>query len=138
VKNIPFSKTLIACAASAWFIPNAVWAQSENDVLREVKVISATPLEGVGLSIDQIPSNVQVIHAKDDLSGANNLADLLNSNLGSVNIVNSTGNPFQNDVTYRGFMATSLLGAPVGLSVYLDGVRNERTLWLQHQLGPDS
>lgn len=123
MKNIPFSKTLIACAASAWFIPNAVWAQSENDVLREVKVISATPLEGVGLSIDQIPSNVQVIHAKDDLSGANNLADLLNSNLGSVNIVNSTGNPFQNDVTYRGFMATSLLGAPVGLSVYLDGVR---------------
>ncbi|MCP2789032.1 Plug domain-containing protein, partial [Salmonella enterica subsp. enterica serovar Typhimurium] len=33
------------------------------------------------------------------------------------------GSPFQADVTYRGFRASSILGVPQGLSVYLDGVR---------------
>jgi outer membrane receptor protein involved in Fe transport len=33
------------------------------------------------------------------------------------------GNPLQSDVQYRGFLASPLLGAPQGLSMYLDGVR---------------
>jgi outer membrane receptor protein involved in Fe transport len=52
-----------------------------------------------------------------------NLADLLDTNLGSVTLSNGTGSPYQSDVSYRGFAATSLLGSPTGLSVWLDGVR---------------
>ena len=33
------------------------------------------------------------------------------------------GNPFQMDVSYRGYTASPLLGTPQGLSVYMDGVR---------------
>ena len=33
------------------------------------------------------------------------------------------GNPFQPDVSYRGYTASPLLGTPQGLSVYMDGVR---------------
>ena len=32
-------------------------------------------------------------------------------------------NPFQQDLLYRGFLATPLLGAPIGLSAQVDGVR---------------
>jgi outer membrane receptor protein involved in Fe transport len=52
-----------------------------------------------------------------------NLADLLDSSLGSISLSNGTGSPYQSDVSYRGFQATSLLGSPTGLSVWLDGVR---------------
>ena len=51
------------------------------------------------------------------------MADLLNDNIGSVSVSNGTGNPYQNDINYRGFQATSVLAAPVGISVYFDGVR---------------
>jgi outer membrane receptor protein involved in Fe transport len=33
------------------------------------------------------------------------------------------GNPFQPDISFRGFTASPLLGTPQGLSVYMDGVR---------------
>jgi hypothetical protein len=35
----------------------------------------------------------------------------------------SQGNPFQSDVSFRGFSASPLLGTPQGMSVYVDGVR---------------
>lgn len=60
--------------------------------------------------------------ALDRLHAAD-LANLLDAGLGSVSLSNGTGNPYQNDVSYRGFQATSLLGSPTGLSVWLDGVR---------------
>ena len=52
-----------------------------------------------------------------------NLPEFMASQLGSVNINETQGNPFQMDVNYRGFTASPLLGTPQGLSVYLDGVR---------------
>ena len=74
--------------------------------------------------IADTPSNAQVITG-DPLTRQNhaNLADLLNANLGSVTLSNGSGSPYQNDVNYRGFQATSLLGSPTGISVTMDGVR---------------
>ena len=51
------------------------------------------------------------------------ISDLLYRNLGSVNINANQGNPWQNDLTYRGFLASPLAGSPIGLSMYLDGMR---------------
>jgi len=75
-------------------------------------------------TIANTPTSAQVISG-DVLKRQNpiSLADLLDANLGSVSLSNGTGNPYQSDVAYRGFQATSLLGSPTGLSVYLDGVR---------------
>ena len=51
------------------------------------------------------------------------IPDLLYRNFGSVNINGSQGNPWQTDLTYRGFLASPLTGSPIGLSMYLDGMR---------------
>lgn len=76
------------------------------------------------MSLDKIPSNVQSI-------GINRIndqyipdfADLVNQNLGSVNINDTQGSPVQMDVNFRGFTASPVLGTPQGLSVFVDGVR---------------
>jgi len=100
------------------------WAEDSTPDLEKIDVISMTPLSGVGQSINEIPSNVQTLRAKDiEQQGTLSIADLLNNNLGSVTVSNGTGSAYQNDVLYRGFSATSTLGAPVGLSVFFDGVR---------------
>lgn len=92
--------------------------------LAPVMVLGVTPIDGTGVPLSQFPANAQTLRAHDTREqGATNLADLLNNNLGPVSVSDSTGSPYQNDVNYRGFQASSLLGAPVGLSVWFDGVR---------------
>ena len=82
------------------------------------------PLPGLGLTKEEIPGNVQSISAKE-IKEANSLSltDLLNRKLQSVNINDYQGNPFQMDVTYRGFTAGPQIGTPQGLSVFFDGIR---------------
>ncbi len=82
------------------------------------------PLPGLGLTKDQIPGNVQSITAKEiKESHSLSMTDLLNKKLQSVNVNDYQGNPFQMDVTYRGFTAGPQIGTPQGLSVFFDGIR---------------
>jgi len=90
----------------------------------ETVVIGATPVHGSRLRLELVPSHVQTVSAEDladqhslDLSG------YLGETVGSVHVNDVQGNPLQPDVQYRGFLASPLLGAPQGLSMYLDGVR---------------
>jgi iron complex outermembrane recepter protein len=89
-----------------------------------VEVIGATPLPSLGIPIEKYPGNAQQITA-DEIANQNlvNLPEQLFRNLGSVNTNGLQGNTWQNDLTYRGFLAGSLTGTPIGLSVYLDGMR---------------
>ncbi len=92
--------------------------------LPQIVVIGNTPLSGLGLPLNQIPSNVQTGDSKDlKRQQSLDLADYLNNNFSGVNISESQDNPFQPDVNYHGFTASPLLGTPEGLSVYVDGVR---------------
>jgi outer membrane receptor protein involved in Fe transport len=92
--------------------------------LPQVTVIGNTPLPGLGLPLNQIPSNVQTADSKDMQSQQTlNIADYLNNNFSGVNVSESADNPFQLDINYHGFTASPLLGTPEGLSVYVDGVR---------------
>jgi outer membrane receptor protein involved in Fe transport len=103
---------------------HAAMAQDAPAASQRVEVIGTTPLGTDGVPLAKTPANVQTLKARDIREqGATNLADLLNDNIGSVSVSNGTGSLYQNDVNYRGFQATSLLGAPVGISVYFDGVR---------------
>ncbi|BEV08416.1 TonB-dependent receptor [Methylophilus sp. DW102] len=82
------------------------------------------PLRGLAVTKEEIPGNVQSISAKEiKESKAVSLTDLMNSKLQSVNINDYQSNPFQMDVTYRGFTASPQLGTSQGLSVFLDGIR---------------
>ncbi len=92
--------------------------------LPQVTVIGNTPLEGLGLPLNQIPSNVQTADSRDmQRQHTLDLADYLNNNFSGVNVNESADNPFQLDINYHGFTASPLLGMPEGLSVYVDGVR---------------
>src|SRR5215468_12453684 len=92
---------------------------------REIIIVTATtPLHGSHLPRDHVPANVQTVSA-DDLADHKSLdlSAYAGEALGSVHINDVQANPLQPDVQYRGFLASPLLGAPQGLSMYLDGVR---------------
>lgn len=100
-------------------------AQNQDSaVLPEVLVVAAAPLPGIGVASDLVPYTVQTVRG-DELEGsrASNLADYLARNLAGVNVNDIQGSPFQSDITYRGFRASSIPGVQQGLSVYLDGIR---------------
>jgi outer membrane receptor protein involved in Fe transport len=92
-----------------------------------VDVVEATPLAGTNLPIDQIPAPVQTATSHDlDQSGALDLSDLMKQRLSGVHINENQENPYQPDVNYRGYSASPLLGTPEGISVYMDGVRQNQ------------
>jgi iron complex outermembrane recepter protein len=92
--------------------------------LPPVRVIGTTPLPSLGIPLDKYPGNAQRV-TTEDIKDQNlvNLPDQLFRNLGSVYAIGAQGNPWQSDLTYRGFLGGPLTGSPIGLSVYLDGMR---------------
>lgn len=96
----------------------------QTNTLHTVEVIGNTPLPGIGQARNEIAAPVQSATSKDiDNSGSLDLSDFMNRRLGSVHVNDMQGNPYQMDVSYRGYSASPLLGTPQGLSVYMDGVR---------------
>lgn len=89
-----------------------------------VEVVGATPLAGLGVPRDWVPSNVQVA-AASVLARVPGIqpAERLTAALASVHANDAQGNPFQPDIQFRGFAGSPLLGLPQGLAVYQDGVR---------------
>ena len=92
--------------------------------LPPVVVIDSTPVPALGTPIEKYAGNVQTVPAKTIEDGnLLDISDLLYRNVASLNINANQGNPWQNDLTYRGFLASPLAGSPIGLSMYLDGMR---------------
>jgi len=89
-----------------------------------VEVIGTTPLPGIGAPVNEVPANVQAATgAQMQRQESLTLPDYMNNNIGSVSVNETQGNPFQPDITFRGFTVSPLLGFPQGLSVFQDGVR---------------
>lgn len=119
-------KLIAALAAGVFGAPYLAFAENKAEALEtgKVEVVSTTPLPGIGTSIDQVPANVQGASGKDiKAQHSLDIADYINSNLGSVTVTEGQSNPYMSDVFFRGFTASPLSGAPQGLSVYQDGVR---------------
>lgn len=115
-------RTLLSLAIAA-LLPASVHAEQTLD-LGSQEVIGTTPLPGIELPKDQVPSNIQSLDDEDlRRLGGQSLAEKLQRGLPSVNVNEIQGNPYQADLNYRGFTASPLLGTPQGLSVFLDGVR---------------
>jgi len=93
----------------------------------QIDVVAPTPLPGTDIPLDQIAAPVQTRNARDlEQSASLDLSDLLNRQLNAVHINQNQENPFQPDINYRGYTASSLLGTPEGISVYMDGVRQNQ------------
>src|SRR5258706_106443 len=90
----------------------------------EVEVIGVTPLPGLGVPAAQVPANVQAVTGAEIMrQHPLNLPEFMSQRLSGVNVNENQGNPFQPDLTYRGFAVSPLLGTSQGISVYQDGVR---------------
>ena len=115
--------TPIALAATLLVATAQAQTNPPTEPAQRVEIIGTAPLGGLQPR-DRIPGNVQSVNAERLRElGPLNLPELLGRHLGSVNVNETQGNPFQVEVNYRGFSASPLLGAPQGLSVYVDGVR---------------
>ncbi len=93
---------------------------ADATIVAVVEVVGSAPL--VGLSLAQVPAHVTVLGAKQLAAGAT-LTEALAARVGSLQVNETQGNPFQSDIQYRGFNASPLLGTPQGISVFVDGVR---------------
>ena len=73
---------------------------------------------------DKVPSNTEVLTSTAfDHQYAPTVLDGLNRSLPGVALGDQTGNPFQHNLDYRGFVASPVQGTPQGLAVYQNGVR---------------
>ena len=71
-----------------------------------------------------MPANVQVFGQRDlARQPSQDLAGFLERSAASVGIGSAQGNPYQQDLSFRGFAASPLLGTPQSMSVFQDGVR---------------
>jgi outer membrane receptor protein involved in Fe transport len=92
--------------------------------LERVEIVGTAPIPGTGIDRNKVPANVQQFNsARLDELGASNLPELLRNHMGSAQVTETQGNPYQMEVSFRGYTASPLLGQPQGLSVFLDGVR---------------
>ena len=96
----------------------------ESVLLPEVRVIATTPLSGVGIEREKVPAANFVLSGEElRPNEVANVTDALETRIGGVNVNQAQGNPFQPNLTYRGFEASPLAGNPQGLAVYVNGAR---------------
>jgi iron complex outermembrane receptor protein len=105
-----------------------VWAQTaapvEVVVLPEVDVISTSPLPGGGEDRNSFPSMVQTVDAPEFArTRSPNVTDTLQQRVPGVFVDDINGNPFSQELHYRGFTASPQQGTPQGLAVYQNGIR---------------
>jgi outer membrane receptor protein involved in Fe transport len=101
----------------------------------KVTVYSGTPLPGIGLPLNKVPANIQIADPKSINGQAGvSIADYMANNMQGVSVSDMTGSPWQPEINFRGYNASSLTGNAQGLSTYVDGVRvnepfGDVTLW---------
>jgi len=97
----------VARARPRVYIPTAPTASSASDV-----------------EADKVPAGINVVDSRQiERTGSLNIADALQQSVPGISINEVSGNPFQPDVQFRGFVASPIAGTPQGLAVYQNGVR---------------
>lgn len=117
-------KPILLAVMSVYAAHGAALKAEESLNIQKVEVFSVTPLKGIGLPLHKVPANIQMANP----AGINNqvgvsIADYMNNNMQGVTVTELGGNPWQPEINFRGYSASSLLGNPQGLSTYIDGVR---------------
>jgi iron complex outermembrane receptor protein len=103
---------------------NAPRAAARN--LRRVFIYptAPTPTAGSGMDVDKVPASVNAVGAGQIArTGSLNIADALQQQVPGIIVSDTTGNPFQPDIQFRGFVASPVSGTPQGLAVYQNGMR---------------
>jgi iron complex outermembrane receptor protein len=135
--------TLSAMTASVLMVGPGLAQQAQQDqqpiTLPPIDVIGTTPLSTAPSSTiptgggpvditsidrDKVPANTQTLTPQDfDHAKSNSVPDSLLQRVPSVFNNDTAVNPFQQDVQFRGFLASPTVGTPQGLAIYQNGVR---------------
>src|SRR3954463_7432636 len=94
--------------------------------LRRVFVYPTAPTTTAssGMDVDKVPASINAVGAEQIArTGSLNIADALQQQVPGIIISDTTGNPFQPDIQFRGFVASPVAGTPQGLAVYQNGLR---------------
>ena len=101
-------------------------ARVVRPAVTRLRVYPTTPLAspGTALSVDKVASSLNFVDT-NDIARTNslNIGDALVQSVPAININEVTGNPFQPNVEFRGFVGSPVSGTPQGLAVYQNGVR---------------
>ncbi len=91
---------------------------------QRVDVVAVAPVGGAGVDRARVPAVVAIIDGTAlARRRAVSLAQGLSEQLGAVTLADTTTNPFQPTLRFRGFTASPLLGLPQGVAVYQNGAR---------------
>lgn len=112
------SPWLLALAA---LVPAGAMSQ---EALPTIEVVGVSPVSGSEIDRDKIPGSVDVLTSQDfNPALSPDLLQSMTRALPGVSLNDQSGNPFQQNVEYRGFVASPVAGTPQGLAVYQNGVR---------------
>ncbi len=90
----------------------------------DVDVVASTPLLGSGIDRASLPQATQVLGERDiDRTNVPSLTGGILDNIPSAAVNDTSGNPFQPDILFRGFVASPVEGTSQGLAVYVNGAR---------------
>ena len=121
-------------------INNVSHSQDKTYLTPDVNVISVTPVQGSGISLDRVPSNVQNF-GEESLSEKKNFSvvETLNRKAPGIHISNLNSSPMQNDINFRGYVAGPLLGSAQAMAIYQNGMRVNESFGevVQWDLVPD-
>ena len=71
-----------------------------------------------------MPAAINAVGASQiEQTNSLNVADALQQYVPGIIVSDATGNPFQPDIQFRGFVASPVAGTPQGLAVYQNGMR---------------
>jgi outer membrane receptor protein involved in Fe transport len=91
-----------------------------------LRVYPTTPLAtpSTALAVDKVPSSINFVDSGQiQRTNSLNITNALEQSVPGVNLTEVTGNPFQPNVDFRGFVGSPVNGTPQGLAVYQNGVR---------------
>ena len=87
-------------------------------------VVSSTPLQGSFINPGDLPATTQILGSADiNRTHIPSLTGALLENVPSATVNDTSGNPFQPDILFRGFTASPVAGTAEGLAVYVNGAR---------------
>ncbi len=115
-------KKIIHCIVILTISPS-IFAEDTPQDLGTINIVGVSPLGG-GIEADKLPTPVQSVSSEQlDKAQTISLSEYINRYLGSATVNEAQNNPLQPDISYRGFVASPLMGLPQGLSTYVNGVR---------------
>jgi iron complex outermembrane recepter protein len=105
--------------------PCTAAAQNANPiVLPTIEVVGISPVSGSGINPDKVPFSSNTMRSDDfDPAKSPDLLQSMNRGLPFVWLGDTSGNPFQLNLDYRGFTASPVPGTVQGLAVYQNGAR---------------